>query len=202
MRNDPMQDGTLERVRCGARRKDGQPCAKWPMAGTNRCRLHGGAAPQTQKKARERILAASDHAAARLIEFMNDVRVPWSVRLAATRDLLDRAGVTEAQTVKVGLSDDFNGVLQGILDDGVLRRTQKSIAPSLSPLSPGGGEIPPDDSPQGESGDWDEHEDELSFHTEDTISGEVVHEVTRVMRGVTPDYIREEYDRTRGDYGR
>ena len=139
---------------------------------------------------------------------MNDVRVPWGVRLAATRDLLDRAGVTETQTVKVGLSDDFNGVLQGILDDGVLRRAQKSISPN--PLSPGDGEVPDDgrwavDDPQGETGDWDdETEAELSFHTEDTIPGEVVHEVTRVMRGVTPDYIREDaaYDRTRGDYGR
>ena len=92
---------SLEPVRCGARRRNGEPCRKWPLAGTNRCRLHGGASPQAQARARERIIAATDVAAGRLIEFMNDKKVPWAVRLAAARDLLDRGSVTAKTVVEV-----------------------------------------------------------------------------------------------------
>ncbi len=33
----------------------------WPLAGTNRCRLHGGSFPQAQARARERIIAATGY---------------------------------------------------------------------------------------------------------------------------------------------
>jgi len=36
--NDPTQSPT----RCGAKTRSGAPCAKLPMVGKRRCRLHGG----------------------------------------------------------------------------------------------------------------------------------------------------------------
>ena len=36
--NNPVQ--TL--IRCGAKTRSGVPCAKFPMEGKRRCRLHGG----------------------------------------------------------------------------------------------------------------------------------------------------------------
>lgn len=104
---------SLEPVRCGARRRNGEPCRKWPLAGTNRCRLHGGASPQAQARARERIIAATDVAAGRLIEFMNDKKVPWAVRLAAARDLLDRGGVTAKTVVEV--EAPWQEIIEGIV---------------------------------------------------------------------------------------
>jgi hypothetical protein len=91
----------VEPARCGAKKRDGKPCRRFPLKGTNRCRLHGGASPQAQAKARERILGAADIAAQRLIEFMNDKRVPWPVRLSAARDLLDRAGLSAKNELTV-----------------------------------------------------------------------------------------------------
>ncbi len=90
--------------KCAAHRTNGEVCGNYPVHGASVCRKHGGGAPQVKAKAAERILAASDMAAGRLIGFMNDERVPYTVRLAATKDLLDRAGVGGREPVKVEVS--------------------------------------------------------------------------------------------------
>ena len=36
--NDPAQTP----IKCGAKTRSGMPCAKFPMEGKRRCRLHGG----------------------------------------------------------------------------------------------------------------------------------------------------------------
>jgi len=37
-----MNNTALELSRCGAKTRSGAPCAKFPMEGKRRCRLHGG----------------------------------------------------------------------------------------------------------------------------------------------------------------
>jgi len=66
-------------------------------------------------------------AAGRLIEFMNDKKVPWAIRLAAARDLLDRGGVTAKTVVEV--EAPWQELIEGIvaevgdaLPDAVSRR--------------------------------------------------------------------------------
>jgi hypothetical protein len=110
-----MTTTTIAKPKCRAHKKDGTPCGRWPMRGSNVCPKHGGTAPQVRRKAQERIIAAADLAAARLIEFMNDKKVPYNVRLAATRDLLDRSIGPAAQTVKLGLDAAFDDVLADII---------------------------------------------------------------------------------------
>lgn len=44
--------------RCRAHRKDGQPCRCFAINGGYVCRIHGGAARQVKRKARERLLEA------------------------------------------------------------------------------------------------------------------------------------------------
>lgn len=48
MQGDPT-DGPhatpADRPRCGARRRDGNPCTAFPVRGKDRCRMHGGATP-------------------------------------------------------------------------------------------------------------------------------------------------------------
>lgn len=52
---------------CGAKTRGGGTCKKPPLAGATRCRLHGGASPQAQAKAAERVAdAAADRALIRL----------------------------------------------------------------------------------------------------------------------------------------
>ncbi|WP_157373082.1 hypothetical protein [Agromyces sp. Root81] len=48
-----------------------------------------------------RILEASDRAAARLVQIMQDKKVPYNVQLAAARDLLDRANIVGTQQVAI-----------------------------------------------------------------------------------------------------
>lgn len=128
LEGDPTEEVTSPR-RCGAkRRRDGEPCRKWPLEGTNRCRLHGGASPQAQRKARERIRDAADHAAAALIGFMNNADVPWPTRLAAARDLLDRADVTGKTVVEVAVQP-----WQALLDR--IDSTRPGGAPELDPTT-------------------------------------------------------------------
>jgi hypothetical protein len=88
---------------CTARRRNGEPCRNWAMLGTNVCRMHGGAAPQVRRRAQQRILEASDKAAARLVELMQDAKVPYAVQLAAARDLLDRAQLAGKQEIEMGV---------------------------------------------------------------------------------------------------
>ena len=54
--NDPAQKST----KCGAKTRSGVPCAKFPVEGKRRCRLHGGLStdPKTPE-GRAAILAAN-----------------------------------------------------------------------------------------------------------------------------------------------
>jgi hypothetical protein len=94
-------DLTQEKTLCKARRRNGEPCKNPPMNGSSVCRMHGGAAPQVRRRAQQRILEASDKAAYRLVQMMQDKTIPPAVQLAAARDLLDRANVVGTQQVNV-----------------------------------------------------------------------------------------------------
>ena len=107
-----------ERVYCTARRRSGEPCRNAPMLGSNVCRMHGGAAPQVRRAAQMRILQASDKAAARLVEMMQDKTIPPAIQLAAARDLLDRAGLVGRQEIELDVRlQKFEQVALDILVD-------------------------------------------------------------------------------------
>ncbi len=97
-REDRMNSGTL----CGARRKsDGEPCTNFARKGTNRCRKHGGNAPQVLAAAQVRLLMASDRLMAQLLQIAENKSEPTPVRLAAIRDALDRAGLGAKQQIEI-----------------------------------------------------------------------------------------------------
>jgi hypothetical protein len=113
---DLMQSRTL----CTARRRNGEPCQNAPMKGSTVCRMHGGAAPQVRRRAQQRLLEASDLAAAKLVTMMQDKTLPPAVQLAAARDLLDRAGVASPDELVVSLGSarpSWDDVMEGVLVD-------------------------------------------------------------------------------------
>ena len=77
---------------CVAHRTDGQPCKAPPIKGSTVCRVHGGSASQVRAAAQRRLLEAADPAAAELVRLVLNAESP-RVRLAAVKDLLDRAAI-------------------------------------------------------------------------------------------------------------
>jgi hypothetical protein len=87
-----MQPETPSATRrsCRATRRDGAPCTNPPVKGALVCRMHGGAAPQVKRAARQRLLEAADPAAARLVQLLDSDDEAIAVRAATA--LLDRSG--------------------------------------------------------------------------------------------------------------
>jgi hypothetical protein len=131
-------------TRCTAHRKNGTACRNYAMRGGNVCRMHGGGAPQVRRRAQERIFAAADGAAARLIEFMNDGRVPWPVRLTAARDLLDRAGLTPKTTVAVEVPLWARGMDELVVDN-IISQEPHPLPPTSPRTRSRGSEASPSD---------------------------------------------------------
>ena len=103
-----------ERIECGAKTSDGDPCKNAPMLGGKRCRMHGGAAPQVKRKAQERLLDGVPKMLRMLKELASNEDVPPQVRLAAIRDWLDRAGIDRKIEIEVK-SSSFEEMVMGVL---------------------------------------------------------------------------------------
>ena len=100
--------------KCGARTRQGTPCQQSPLAGSTRCRMHGGAAPQVLAKAKERLALAADDAVSTLIRIMSDDRISPADRRHAATAILDRAGIGSKSELDVTVAP-WIGVLEGVV---------------------------------------------------------------------------------------
>lgn len=106
--SDPMKAR-----RCTARSKQsGVRCKRVPIPGGTVCTMHGGAAPQVQKSAKERIAALVHPALDTLQRALTDRDVNAAVR--AARDVLDRAGY--AAVKRHHLEGGLAEILAGMAD--------------------------------------------------------------------------------------
>ncbi|MGY4712578.1 hypothetical protein ACXDF8_23995 [Mycolicibacterium sp. CBM1] len=87
--------------RCHAHKKNGDQCKNAALAGQSVCKYHGGGSPQAITKARERLSAAADRMAERLLGIAESEKVPAYVALQAVNSVLDRVGITEPKQVEV-----------------------------------------------------------------------------------------------------
>ncbi|WP_156431689.1 hypothetical protein [Mycobacterium sp. GA-1199] len=143
---DPMQPADSREVRtafqsggvqCTARSKrTGNRCQRPAMLGGNVCRAHGGNAPQTRAKARQRLEQAADALVQRLLGMALDGDVADPVALAAIRDALDRAGLNPktAVEVEVGPTPVFQQLFTGI--DRSIRRDSTRVTEQPAPAPP------------------------------------------------------------------
>jgi hypothetical protein len=105
-------------MKCTAHSKrSGKPCKKDAVKGTNVCRSHGAAAPQVKAAAKRRLLEAVDPLIVRLIEIALDQDEDTRVQLAAIRDALDRAGVSEPKQVEVFTMDALDNWIRQLEEE-------------------------------------------------------------------------------------
>jgi hypothetical protein len=94
----------MELQRCGKRRVNGLPYQKPVIPGGSICRLHGDAATQVVAAAKLRLAPAADAVAERLVRSSSSKRTKDADVIAATKDLLDRAGVRREPDGRTPLS--------------------------------------------------------------------------------------------------
>ncbi|BBX90943.1 hypothetical protein H5U98_06810 [Mycolicibacterium boenickei] len=107
--------------RCRAISTDGTRCRQKSITGGRVCRHHGGLAPHVKLAARNRIENAADQMAEQLLRMAIDPKTKDSVKLAAIRDALDRAGLKapEQVVVSAGQSSAFEDIAQDVGYSGI-----------------------------------------------------------------------------------
>lgn len=109
-----------EARRCIAHKKSGEQCRRHARCGANVCDFHGGKAPQVKAKARQRLDEAADRMARELLGIATSAESE-SVRLAAVKDALDRAGLGAKQALELSAKplEPWEEVLRGVVFDGI-----------------------------------------------------------------------------------
>lgn len=123
--------------RCSATaHRTGQRCKAPAIKGTSVCRVHGGAAPQVQKSAKERLLELADPAIAALSKIVRDEDTDDSVRLRAALGICDRIGLGPGQTVTVQATK-WDALLDDLRADAV--QVDRSLGTGNPDALPSGG---------------------------------------------------------------
>lgn len=127
--------------RCIAHKKNGEQCRRHARCGATVCDFHGGKAPQVKAKARQRLDEAADRMARELLGIATSAESE-SVRLAAVKDALDRAGLGAKQALELSTKplEPWEEVLQGVVFNGIGRGKDDQDSPRYGTL--------PDQSPE------------------------------------------------------
>jgi hypothetical protein len=120
--------------------------------------MHGGSAPQVQRKAQERLLDMVDPALNTLLRACNDHAEP-ALALKAAIDILDRNGLKAVEKVELNVGESVADILRSrrkrreqLEAQTVETTSQPADQPAIDvmPLSDNPREVPVDDTKQGE----------------------------------------------------
>ena len=89
-------------MKCTAHKTNGEPCNAWAIKGAKVCRVHGGMAPQVQRKAAERIAEVRDLAVVKLLAKIEKGARDADARvlLAAVKDLSELVETMEGRVAR------------------------------------------------------------------------------------------------------
>ncbi len=140
-----LQSPATQAHRCVGHKKTGQRCKNLAISGATVCRRHGGAAPQVRAAARARLENAADLMARKLLGMALSADSD-SVKLAAIRDALDRAGLKPPAEVVLtpGKPKTYETVFDSI---GTFTREESRMArgyPDELDIGESRGELTPD----------------------------------------------------------
>lgn len=127
-------------MRCTAKSsRTGEPCKKWAIQGGTVCDTHGGRAPQVKQAAMERIRDAAADVAAELARLAVHAESE-SVRVAAGRDILDRAGYGAKQKIEQDVTvheqDDFARAVAELEAELARRGESRGVVAADPPATP------------------------------------------------------------------
>jgi hypothetical protein len=128
----PLSRPTPESVHCKARSSQtGELCKRWASHGTTVCTSHGAAAPQVKAAAEQRIRDLVDPALSRLAHLIDHADLD-SVRLAAVKDVLDRAGLAAKQQVEITIREHAAKLASelGLDPDELIAEAERIVAGS------------------------------------------------------------------------
>lgn len=158
-----MSENDWPKQRCTAHKKNGTQCKRWANRGMSVCNSHGGRAPQARRKAQQRLEESSDIAVQRILSIMNDKKVSSSVRLAAAKEVLDRANVRGVERIQIeipewerriqAMSVDYE-VEEGEGGLRVLYGDENHEPPAIEPIKPARRQPPPPQGPEEITPDW------------------------------------------------
>lgn len=94
-----------ETRRCTATNRKGERCGRAAILGGFVCSQHGGNAPQTRRRARERLLSVVEEAIESLVDAMRSGQ--HAVVVKAAQLILDRAGFHPSLTLKLDEPEDM-----------------------------------------------------------------------------------------------
>lgn len=121
--------------RCVAHKKNGHQCRRWARRGTTVCDYHGAKAPQVKAKARQRLEEAADRMARQLLNMASDEGVSDTVKLAAIRDALDRAGISAKQALELSATQPakpYEEMLQDLAGIATISRAESRARRGLA----------------------------------------------------------------------
>lgn len=121
----------MDARRCSAQSKQsGQRCRRFAIAGGRVCSIHGGKAPQVVRTAAERLAALVDPALAELSRLVRRADSD-TIKLAAIKDVLDRAGFKPKERVE----QSGKLVIEVVYGDGADAGADPSATPALGPAA-------------------------------------------------------------------
>jgi hypothetical protein len=118
VKGGPAAPGTKNPSRrCRASvKRTGEQCRRAAIKGGTVCTTHGGAAPQVQKSAKQRLLDLADPAIAALAKIVRDDDTDDAVRVRAALGILDRVGYGPGSKISLDFSK-FDEVMAEVLVD-------------------------------------------------------------------------------------
>ncbi|WP_131822133.1 hypothetical protein [Mycobacteroides saopaulense] len=128
--------------RCVAHKKNGDRCGHPARRGTTVCDFHGAKAGHVRRKAKQRLEEAADRMARQLLGMATNDDVSDSVKLAAIRDALDRAGVSTKSELELSVKEPkpYEQIFAGMAAQTREQYRANAHPPAPLALPPGGAE--------------------------------------------------------------
>lgn len=121
--------------RCHAKNGNGDQCGKVAMEAQRVCGTHGGRAPAAKLAARRRLDEASDRMVKQLLGIAESAESE-AVKLAAVKDVLDRAMGKATTTVEVSAKPAWEEVMNDIVGVAQITRAESRARQRLTPEPP------------------------------------------------------------------